>query len=275
MIILVAAVISAVTASAQKDTLRVLAIGNSFSVDAVEQNLFNIADECGYVFIIGNLYIGGCPLDKHYNNSAADAPAYSYRKISADGVLKKTADYRISTALQEEDWDVISVQQSSPKSGFYETYEPFLTDLLKYVRGFCPSARLYFHQTWSYALDSTHKNFPDYDCDQMKMYSMIMGCSRRASVAHSLGIIPCGSTIQNLRALGEEKNLTRDGYHLSHTVGRYAAALTWFRKLTGENIKGVRYRPDGVSEYQAALAQIAASSAVSHPYSVSVRFVNR
>lgn len=43
-------------------TIKVLAIGNSFSEDAIEQNLYELGKAAGDEFIIGNLYIGGCPL---------------------------------------------------------------------------------------------------------------------------------------------------------------------------------------------------------------------
>ena len=39
--------------------------GNSFSQDAVEQYLYELAEAAGYELIIGNMYIGGCDLDKH------------------------------------------------------------------------------------------------------------------------------------------------------------------------------------------------------------------
>jgi len=41
--------------------LKVLAIGNSFSEDAVENYLFELAEAVGKKIIIGNLYIGGAP----------------------------------------------------------------------------------------------------------------------------------------------------------------------------------------------------------------------
>jgi len=71
--------------SVNNDTLRVLAIGNSFSQDAIEQNLHELADAAGKHIIIGNLYIGGAPLSLHWKNIQGDKNAYSYRKISADG----------------------------------------------------------------------------------------------------------------------------------------------------------------------------------------------
>ena len=61
-------------------TIRLLAIGNSFSADAVEQELYPLFAAAGKKIVIGNLYIAGCPLEKHASNAASDAAAYSYRK---------------------------------------------------------------------------------------------------------------------------------------------------------------------------------------------------
>ena len=44
---------------ARDSIVRVLAIGNSFSQDAVEQYLWELAQEAGVKMIIGNAYRGG------------------------------------------------------------------------------------------------------------------------------------------------------------------------------------------------------------------------
>ena len=76
--------------SAQTDkVVRILSIGNSFSEDAVEQHLHDIAAADGQDVIIGNMYIGGCSLKKHLDNARGNKPAYKYRKIGLDG--KKVA----------------------------------------------------------------------------------------------------------------------------------------------------------------------------------------
>ena len=48
--------------------LKVLAIGNSFSEDAVEEHLSSLAQAEGLTVVIGNMYIGGCSLQRHANN---------------------------------------------------------------------------------------------------------------------------------------------------------------------------------------------------------------
>lgn len=49
---------------ANNDTIKVLAIGNSFSQDAVEQYLHELGEAEGITMIIGNMFIGGCSLER-------------------------------------------------------------------------------------------------------------------------------------------------------------------------------------------------------------------
>lgn len=64
----------------------------------------------------------------------------------------------------------------------YDKYEPYLEDLIVYVREHAtnPHMKLMFHQTWAYAQNSTHQAFPNYGKDQMVMYEGIVDASRRS-----------------------------------------------------------------------------------------------
>ena len=113
-----------VSAALNARTLRILAIGNSFSRDAVEQNLHELAKADGDTAIIGNLFIGGCSLERHAGNIRDDKHDYVYRKIGADGKMTEKKKTSIADALKDDQWDYISLQQASPFSGMYEKYEP-------------------------------------------------------------------------------------------------------------------------------------------------------
>ena len=271
IILAAASLLAAVSASAaQKDTLRILAIGNSFSVNAVEQNLHGIADAEGKCAIIGNMYIGGCSLERHWNNSVTDSRDYSYRKINAYGVRTVQGGVTLAEALADEKWDIVTFQQASHFSGQSETYEPYLTNLMAYVRARVPATtKFMFHQTWAYAATSAHKAFPNYDRNQDKMYGLIMFASGKAVREHSLGIIPCGTAIQNARGtfIGDNLNVP-DGFHLN-SLGCYTAALTWFEAIWGVNAVGNGFRPQGISEDEVKAAQKAAHAAVKKPYKVT------
>ena len=255
--------------AAQKDTLRILAIGNSFSWNAVEQNLSAIALADGKCAIIGNMYIGGCSLERHWNNAKTDNNDYSYRKINQYDVKTSYKEYTLEKALADEPWDIVTFQQASHFSGLPDTYEPYLTELIEYVRARVPaSTKLYWHQTWAYAKTSTHKAFPDYDKDQDKMYAMIMAASAKACKEHKLPVIPCGTTMQNLRGTFVGDNVTKDGFHLN-PLGCYAAACTWYQTLFGESVVGNAFRPQYVSEEEVEAAQKSAAAAVKKPFKVS------
>ena len=256
-------------AAAPKDTLRILAIGNSFSWNAVEQNLSAIASAQGKCAIIGNMYIGGCSLERHWGNAQNNAPAYSYRKINKYDVRTVKGDFTLEQALADEPWDIVTFQQASHYSGLPDTYEPYLGNLIDYVRARVPATtRLYWYQTWAYAQDSHHRAFPDYDNDQLKMYSMIMAASQKACREHKLTVIPCGTTMQNLRGTFVGDKVTADGYHLN-PLGRYAAACTWFRTFWGESVVGNSFRPQYVTEEEVVAAQKSADAAVKKPYRVT------
>lgn len=268
--VLAAAMISILAAASPKDTLRILAIGNSFSVNAIEKNLHGIADAAGKCAIIGNLYIGGCSLETHSNNCQLDSPAYSYRKIDANGARTVTGGMSISRAVYDEKWDIVTFQQASHFSGMSQTYEPYLTSLILSVRGRLPQVRIYFHQTWAYAATSKHKAFPDYDRNQEHMYDLIMFASGKAVREHQMGIIPAGTAIQNIRGtfVGDNVNVP-DGFHLND-LGCYTAACTWFEALFGKSVTGNAFRPQGITEEQVRAAQKSAHAAVRKPYKATI-----
>mgnify|MGYP003292100854 CR=1 FL=1 len=245
------------------DTLRILAIGNSFSVNAVEQNLHEIAAADGKCAIIGNMYIGGCSLERHYNNSLTANRDYSYRKIDASGHKTVTDGVTLEEALADDNWDVVTFQQASHFSGLPDTYEPYLTGLIEFVQERVPAAtKFYWHQTWAYAQTTGHEAFPNYDSDQGKMYEEIVSAAAKACRDHDLTIIPCGTAIQNVRGtfIGDNVNVP-DGYHLNE-VGCYAAACTWYQTLFGKSVVGNGFEPSGITENERISIQKCVRSAV-------------
>lgn len=248
--------------------IRVLGIGNSFSEDALEQNLSEIARSQGVPMVIANLYIGGCSIDRHVTSIEQDKADYRYTRFEVDGRKSIRQNVSLESVINEEEWDYISVQQVSGQSGFYDSYNR-LPDLVAWIRAKVPGAKILLHQTWAYAVNSKHADFPKYDSSQQKMHEAISVAVRQAVAENGLdGIIPTGPAIQLLRQQTGDYDLTRDGYHLSLGTGRYTAACTWFATLTHKNVKKVKYRPDGsdrrtdaITEEEAKLCRKAARKA--------------
>ena len=249
--------------------LKVLAIGNSYSVDAVNQNFHELAEAAGKNLIIGNLYIGGCSLERHWTSLEEHKADYTYHKIGLEGVLRSEKGVEMTAGISDEDWDVVTLQQTSKTSGLVEGYEPYLGNLVAYLRRELPDAKIYWHQTWAYMENSTHGSFQNYDRDQMTMYRGIMARSADYCKKYRMEVIPSGTAIQNLRSSYIGQNVNRDGHHLGMVTGRYTAALTWYAVLFGLNPCETSYAPEGILPFQAEAAREAARLAVSSPYSCS------
>lgn len=259
----------AVIGNAQ-EPVKVLAIGNSFSEDAVEQNLSELASAAGFTSIIGNLYIPGCPLERHYDNAARNIGDYRYCKIGTDHKKVMTDKVTLERAIKDEKWDYISLQQVSHFSGLWNTYQPYLHELVAYVHQLAPQAKIVWHQTWAYAQNSDHGGFKYYQSSQKRMYKQIMKCSRRAVKEEGFDlIVPNGTAIQNARTSFIGDNMNRDGYHLNLVYGRYTAACTWFETIFHTSVVGNSYAPKGMSDELVRVAQLAAHYAVEKPYRVT------
>ena len=251
----------ALTLTGSGKRLKVLAIGNSFSADAVEQYLWELAAEGGDTLIIGNAYIGGCNIDRHVANFEKNLPAYSYRLIE-NGLLTSTDNVSLQEIIVDKDWDIISLQQASPLSGKISSYGN-LPLLISYVRETMPNkdAEIVWHSTWAYAADFDSDNFKYYGYSQEAMYDSILNVTSTVIPAAGISrIVPSGVAIQKAReAFGD--SLNRDGYHLAIPLGRYVAACTWAEFLTGKDIRTLSFKPKGLSEEDARMAREAAHSA--------------
>ncbi len=252
-------------------TIKILAIGNSFSEDAIEQYLHELADADGIETIIGNLFIGGCSLERHMQCVNGNLPDYRYRKIGVDGVTKETPKCDIARAIADENWDYVSVQQASHFSGDYTTYQPYLSQLVTYVKAHTKKdVKIVFHQTWAYAQNSDHGGFKRYGNSQKQMYDAINGALKQViKDIHPDVIVPSGTAIQNARTSSIGDNMNRDGYHLNLLYGRYTAACTWFQAIFKRSVVGNSYAPEGVTAEQKTIAQKAASAAVKHKFKVT------
>ena len=251
-------------------TLSFLAIGNSFSVDALEY-VWNIATNLGVSkVVLGNLYIGGCTLATHASNATNDSAAYTYY-YNDSGSWKKTESYKMSTALSSRSWDYISMQQASPNSGQESTYNNDLTNLVTYVKGKAPNAKLVWHMTWAYQADSTHSGFANYNKNQTQMYNAIVSATQNKIKSNSnfAMVIPNGTNIQNIRSSLIGDVLCRDGYHLNKWFGRYAAGLMVVKQITGMDISSVSYKPANVPDIWKTIAIEAVNNAYSKPYAVT------
>ena len=214
------------------DTLKILAVGNSFSDDATYW-LPRMMTSAGIGnIVVGRMYIGNCSLQKHcekYENNAAE---YTYSKNTRDGWTDISTRFTLKGALQDERWDIVTIQQNPGLSGLWGSYIPYLEKLVGIVRKECPKAAIVWHQTWAYASNSTLAPFADYGYNQTEMTNAIDGCTRLVQASGIPVVIPSGSSIKRMRSSSYcvDTEFSRDTQHLS-PHGKYIAACAWYRAL--------------------------------------------
>ncbi len=227
------------------DTLRILAVGNSFSDDGTEY-LPRLLEAAGiHNVIVARLYIGGCSLERHCKEYSEGLADYVYSKSTKNRWELVSRNATLLDGLKDEPWDIITIQEMSGCSGLYETYGEWIPRLLEIIRKetLNPRAAIVWHETWAYASNSSHDMFRLYGNDQDRMYSGIVDCVKRASKEFDIPVvIPSGDAIQIARgtrlnnqddvpADSKVYQLTRDGYHLTRQFGCYIAACAWFETL--------------------------------------------
>ena len=255
---------------------KILAIGNSFSVDAME-HLWEILIGEGYTdFVLGNLYIGGCTLDGH--KARIDSAAADYTFYTNTGTGWKNTKASIQTGLSYTDWDVITIQQASGSSGMLDTFGN-LDYIINYVRSTVnnPDLKIYWHMTWAYQGNSNHAEFYKYNSNQYDMYNAILNAvDEKVKTNEGIdGILPCGTAIQNIRTSYLGDTLTRDGYHLSYDIGRYTAALVWYKVLWGADLTDVTAVPTPYPDVARHLPAIkeAVQNAAKNPFEITAATV--
>lgn len=257
------------TAPQAKKSIRILAVGNSFSVDAMQVHLYWMLEAAGYNdIVLGNLYIGGCDLNTHYNNVKNGTKAYEFR-VTTDGFWETKPNVSADVAFQYADWDVVTLQQASPDSGKPASFSR-LTELAQMVKEKAKPKKLLWHMTWAYQQNSDHWAFAQYGKDQMTMYRAIADTMTQQVMPNSLinGIIPCGTAVQNMRTSALGDTLTADGYHLADRLGDFLASLTWYTVITGNDPAKVGHCPGYVDDYFAAMVK-SVNNAIKTPTEVT------
>ena len=240
--------------------LKVLMIGNSFSICNLKQ-MPHVAKSMGLELDIASLYIGGCSLERHWNNVVASTNAafkpYRFDRTTNGKkiVVKGTAN--IPDALVLDKWDVVTIQQASHFSWQPETFEPFGGSLVAKIRELAPQAKIVVQETWSYP--PWDKRLKKFGFDQAEMYSRLHAAYAAFAGRYGFDVIPVGTAaefVPNRNAL-----FTAPDFHFNRE-GVYLQGLAFTAKLFGADVRKCPYRPDWMEASRAAEMQAAVMDAV-------------
>jgi len=257
---------------ANSDTIRILGIGNSFTMDAMEQHLQPIMAAMHQPAILAYPYRGGTTLQEHDRwKERTDTMPYNYCEWR-DGVLTKGGDRsaNLITSITKEPWDYIVFQTDHAIAGKISAYEPYLTNLITYAKQHCSNrqVKIALYMTWAYDSVSTYTGFRHYGYHTNAMYDSIIHCVQQVMQHHPNIdlLIPVGTAIQNGRTSYKGHSMNRDGYHLNYNHGRYISSLCWSGVLCGFDPDSVSYSPETISEYCARMCRAAVKGALKQPY---------
>jgi len=267
-----------------KKTVKLLAIGNSFSGNATKYLAKIVNDNVSCELVFAHAMIGGCPLEKHYslamkNENNPDDPQgkpYSFKGGKAS----------LKDMLTAEKWQYVTIQQYSAHCFKIGTYRPSAGDLVAYIKKHAPDAEIVFHQTWAYREDDKSM-FKD-GFTQKSMYQELT--KAYYTIADETGIkrvIPVGDAFQLVsespewkfetdknfnykdpkypelpdqahslnvgyfwKGDGETKKLTIDTHH-ANSMGEYLGGCVWFEFFYGEDARKIKFKPDQMDEKDA------------------------
>ena len=234
------------TASA-KD-LKILMVGNSFSI-CVGRNLPKlVAREKKHSVEITSAYIGGCLLSSHADNlkEAEKNPDFKPYRIDiwTSKDLRRARNYKgnVNQLLKDNKYDIITVQQGSRESWDYKFYQPYANELIAYIKKYQPQAEIIIQQTWSYRADAPF--FRETGMDNETMYQKLDEAYHAFAKDYGLRMIPTGYAVQISRKLSEKKFENYDWEildtlqwpDLPRQAGDVVGNFRWRKNVEGEMV---------------------------------------
>jgi hypothetical protein len=181
--------------------LKVLMIGNSFT-GSVMRETPTLAKKSGLKLDIVQCGIGGCPFDKHWSNveKAGDNSFKPYGispSLASGEKAKFPKRANVTDMLVADKWDIVTIQQASGKSAFYDTYQPYADNLIAKIRELAPQAEIVIQQTWSYS--PYDGRLSKWKMTPKEMYVALKKSYAQLAAKHSLRTIPTADAVQLFR----------------------------------------------------------------------------
>lgn len=255
--------------------MKILTIGNSFTENAL--SYFNdIVKSAGDKVEVETCNIGGGTLEQHWQAVLE----YEKDKNSDSGKIYYMNDEKVSLKekLIKDDWDYITLQQQSLLCFVIESYEPFIGNLIKYIKQYSPNTEIILHRTWAYRKDAQQLKI--YNLTQAEMHKRIVETYKIIAEKYNLKVIPVGDAFDKVRASSEWSykeatnldeikypDLPNDKYSLNNgyywdeetkelkcdpthasIAGEYLAGMIWYKFFFNKKIENLKFQPKELDE---------------------------
>lgn len=283
--------------------IRILFIGNSFTLDATE-HLPGILDAAGIKNVtLERAYHGAQTLNKYYTGFSTKIAHRNSWKSGETGWQGGNDYSNYNTTLDEffngDSYDIIFLQEATGSTDSYAGISASTSatgiaatkNMIQKVYGKQPDKRPYIvymmTQAQTSGYSTTTKEIHTYfGGDQIKMYESIVAHAKAVMEQCEVdNIVATGTMLQNLRTSAintdKKRDMTRgDGKHMDQGISRYGAACTVFESIigpcVGKNMDGNSYRfvstsdlATTVTDKNAPYALQAARYAIEKPYEIT------
>lgn len=280
----------------EERNIKILCIGNSYTRDEISYVPRLLEDINGFDVTIGILYYPNCSLAQHYDFISNNTAYHNYDEYTTvNGKWDTMSGHTINWAVARNKWDIITMQQWSNHSRYYNTYQPYLNNIVDLVLSKINySVKLGWIMTPAYP--NGYSRLQDDTSDTM--FEKICSAVQQTMSETAMDFyIPVGTAIQNatttnLVNLGDFGGMFYEGLHLQEGLPCLIAAYVITQtilNLMGYGNKGIygnQIRPNdewisdmnipqqngssvGVTEENCRLAQKCASMAIRKPFVIT------
>ncbi len=276
----------------QGKEVSVLAVGNSFSANALRQ-FSELVRASGNRVVATNAMIGGCDFERHMRH----ADAFERDPADPEG-RPYPGKLSLKDLLTARAWDFVTIQQASPKSFRPETYQPHVGRLIAMIRRYAPQAEIVIHQTWAYRDDHRwfleRAKYAEEPENPDVMYRKVRAAYDGLARETGFRLIPCGDAMELARqdpawgrfvpdaafdpatavypALPQERRalhagyswrrnektgqhtLGKDAFH-ANTAGEYLLGCVWLEFFFRQSAVGNGFVPKTMTAEDAAILQ--------------------
>ncbi len=245
-ILLLKGVTPAFSQTEEQKKIRILAIGNSYSSDALMYVPFILKNMGVSADIqIGILMQSSSSLKNHVDNFNDEAANYKFHLHNGGKSWSSSSKKTIQYALGNYEWDYVILQQSSSGAFKWSTYQPYLNQLINDVETFV-NYPIKFGWYSTQSKPATANSGANYDDATITSHyeSIAENSERVINETACEFIVPVSTAIQNARTIADIKALggysenakntsglgyltPKDGIHLQEGLPCQIAAYTF------------------------------------------------
>lgn len=270
--------------------LRILFIGNSFTMDAVD-HFPGICQAAGVDMTMALMYYGGRLLPDYYKDRSVSNNYLYYANPGDTKLTEWGIKASIEDVAKSGRWDVVTIMEDTGSHLSWiwnDTEKDYINNMLEFVNQTQQTKpRSYYFVTQVYKdfnrISSNSKSYITFN-NQAEMFDVIIAQAKK--VLNETNVDDLISTCTGLENLKTSKyntvdDLTRDGYHMDYGLARYGASCLVFDKIIkyyypDKSLDGNTYRysktGDGctpVTDENAPVAQKAAQFAADKPFEIT------